>query len=51
MRDPLGQTYQLEWLDADTSSAGTKTWRAKATAADVREAIGSITMEVLPVAH
>lgn len=50
VRDPLGQTYQLEWLDADTSSAGTKTWRAKATAADGREAIGSITMEVLPVA-
>lgn len=48
VRDPLGQTHQLEWLDADTSSAGTKTWRAKATAADGREATGSITMDVLP---
>lgn len=48
VRDPLGQTHQLEWLDADTSSAGTKTWRAKATAADGREASGSITMDVLP---
>lgn len=48
VRDPLGQTHQLEWLDADTSSAGTKTWRAKATAADGREASDSITMDVLP---
>ncbi|WP_277891102.1 LPXTG cell wall anchor domain-containing protein [Enterococcus lactis] len=38
VRDPLGQTHQLEWLDADTSSVGTKTWRAKATAADGRSA-------------
>lgn len=48
VRDPLGQTHQLEWLDADTSSVGTKTWRAKATAADGREATGSITMDILP---
>lgn len=48
VRDPLEQTHQLEWLNADTSSAGTKTWQAKVTATDGREATGSITMDVLP---
>ncbi|WP_275399907.1 LPXTG cell wall anchor domain-containing protein [Enterococcus faecium] len=50
VRDPLEQSYSLVWIDTDMTSVGTKTWRAKATTADGREAIGSITMEVLPVA-